>query len=132
MTPISGLVISQSKMKFNSFLLSRVIYLRCCLGVSRMGSSRKGHTVALYAKDQTMVLVVQDQWEQEEWYLAIKKLMEEERKDEEHGEGFDEEDDGYCTLPPAAFFKEVRPDFYCLDLKQRFQVYIFFYIYIIQ
>ncbi|XP_044044520.1 insulin receptor substrate 2-like isoform X2 [Siniperca chuatsi] len=86
-----------------------VIYLRCCLGVSRIGSSRKGHTVALYAKDQTMVLVVEDQWEQEEWYLAIKKLMEEEQKDEEHGEGLDEEDDGYCTLPPAAFFKEVWP-----------------------
>ncbi|XP_045915085.1 insulin receptor substrate 2-B-like isoform X1 [Micropterus dolomieu] len=86
-----------------------VIYLRCCLGVSRIGSSRKGHTVVLYAKDQTMVLVVEDQWEQEEWYLAVKKLMEEELKDEEHGEGFDEEDDGYCTLPPAAFFKEVWP-----------------------
>lgn len=87
----------------------RVIYLRCCLGVSRIGSSRKGHTVALYAKDQTVVLVVEDQWEQEEWYQAIRKLMEEERKDDEHGEGFDEEDDdGYCTLPPAAFFKEVR------------------------
>lgn len=66
--------------------------------------------MALYAKDQTMVLVVEDQQEQEEWYQAIKKLMEEERKDEEHGEQFDEEDDGYCTLPPAAFFKEVRPD----------------------
>ncbi|XP_034405819.1 insulin receptor substrate 1-like isoform X2 [Cyclopterus lumpus] len=86
-----------------------VIYLRCCLGVSRSGSSRKGHTVALYAKDQTMVLVAEDQWEQEDWYLAIKKLMEEERKDEEHGEVFDEEDDGYCTLPSAGFFKEVWP-----------------------
>ncbi|XP_054479525.1 insulin receptor substrate 2-A-like isoform X1 [Anoplopoma fimbria] len=86
-----------------------VIYLSCCLGVSRSGSSRKRHTVVLYAKDQTIVLVVDDQWEQEDWYLAIKKLMEEERKDEEHGEGFDEEDDGYCTLPPAAFFKEVWP-----------------------
>ncbi|XP_068446862.1 insulin receptor substrate 2-B-like [Clinocottus analis] len=86
-----------------------VIYLRCCLGVSRSGSSRKGHTVVLYANDQTMVLVVEDQWEQEDWYLAIKKLIEEERKDEEHGEGFDEEDDGYCTLPSAAFFKEVWP-----------------------
>ena len=81
-----------------------MIYLRCCLGVSRSGSSRKGHTVALYAKDQTLVLAAEDQWEQEEWYLAVKRVME-----EEHGEGFDEEDDGYCTLPPAAFFKEVRP-----------------------
>ncbi|XP_029305718.1 insulin receptor substrate 1-like [Cottoperca gobio] len=86
-----------------------VIYLRCCLGVSRSGSSRKGHAVALYAKDQTMVLVVEDLLQQEEWYLAIKKLMEEERKDDEQGEGFDEDDDGYCTLPPAAFFKEVWP-----------------------
>ncbi|XP_023276133.1 insulin receptor substrate 1-like [Seriola lalandi dorsalis] len=76
----------------------------------RTGSSRKGHTVAVYAKDQTMVLVVEDQQEQEDWYLAIKKLMEEEQKDEEHGEGLDEEDDdGYCTLPLAAFFKEVWP-----------------------
>ncbi|XP_034720571.1 insulin receptor substrate 2-A-like isoform X2 [Etheostoma cragini] len=88
---------------------TKVIYLRCCLGVSRSSSSRKGHTVVLYAKDQTMVLVVEDQWEQAEWYLAIKKLMEEEQKDEEHGEGFDEEDDGYCTLPPVASFKEVWP-----------------------
>ncbi|MEQ2208880.1 hypothetical protein XENOCAPTIV_018170 [Xenoophorus captivus] len=85
-----------------------VIYLRCCLGVSRSGSSRKGHTVALYEKDQTLVLVMEEQ-PQEEWYVAIKKLMEEEQKDEEHEEGFDEEDDGYCTLPPAAFFKEVWP-----------------------
>ncbi|XP_056286949.1 insulin receptor substrate 2-A-like isoform X2 [Pseudoliparis swirei] len=86
-----------------------VIYLRCCLGVSRSDSSRKGHTVALYATDQTLVLVAEDQWEQEDWYLAIKRLMEEERKAEEHGEVFDEEDDGYCTLPSAAFFKEVWP-----------------------
>jgi len=87
-----------------------VIYLRCCLGVSRIGNSRKGHTVALYDKDQTMVLVMEDQQQQEDWYVAIKKLMEEEQKDEEHGEGVDEEDDGYCTLPPAAFLKEVGPD----------------------
>lgn len=57
-----------------------------------------------------MVLVVGDQWEQEEWYMSIKKLMEEERKDEEIV--FDEADDGYCTLPPAAFVKEVRLDWY--------------------
>ncbi|XP_051798341.1 insulin receptor substrate 1-like [Acanthochromis polyacanthus] len=82
-----------------------VIYLRCCLGVSRIGSSRKGHTVALYAKDQTMVLVMEDEQEQESWYVAMKKLMEEEQREE----GLDEEDDGYCTLPPAAFFKEVWP-----------------------
>lgn len=54
-----------------------------------------------------MVLVLEDQWEQDEWYLAIKKLMEEERKDEERGKTFEEEDDGYCTLPPAALYKEV-------------------------
>ncbi|XP_049919170.1 insulin receptor substrate 2-B-like [Epinephelus moara] len=85
-----------------------VIYLRCCISVSRSGSSRKGHTVALYVKDQTMVLVAEDQQEQEEWYLALKKLMEEEQRDEEHG-GLYGDDDGYCTLPPAAFFKEVWP-----------------------
>ncbi|XP_013856062.1 uncharacterized protein LOC106511883 [Austrofundulus limnaeus] len=83
-----------------------VIYLRCCLGVSRIGSSRKGHTVALYDKAQTMVLVMEDQQQQEDWYEAIKKLMEEEQKEEEQ-KGV-EEDDGYCTLPPAAFFKEKK------------------------
>ncbi|XP_029369483.1 insulin receptor substrate 2-B-like, partial [Echeneis naucrates] len=86
-----------------------VIYLRCCLGVSRTGSTRKGHTVSVYAPDQTVVMVAEDQHRQDEWYLAIKKLMEEEQKDEEHGEVLDEEDDGYCTLPPAASFKEVWP-----------------------
>lgn len=91
---------------FLSFLL-RVIYLRCCVGVSRIGSTSRGHMVGLYAKGQTIVLVAEDQWEQDEWYLAVKRLMEEERKDEEGGEGLSEEDDGYYTLPPAAFFKEV-------------------------
>lgn len=56
-----------------------------------------------------MVLVFEDQQEKDEWYVAIKKLMEEEQRDAENGEeGFDEEDDGYCTLPPAASLKEVR------------------------
>lgn len=68
--------------------------------------------MALYPKDQTMVLVMEDQKEQEDWYVALKKLMEEEQNDEEYGEGADE-DDGYCTLPPAAFFKEVRALFGC-------------------
>ncbi|XP_008423930.1 insulin receptor substrate 2-B-like [Poecilia reticulata] len=86
-----------------------VIYLRCCLGVSRSGSSRKGHMVVLYDKDQTLVLVMEEQQQQEDWYLAIKRLVEDEQRDEEHEEGFDEDDDGYCTLPPAAFFKEVWP-----------------------
>ncbi|XP_047433171.1 insulin receptor substrate 2-A-like [Mugil cephalus] len=86
-----------------------VIYLRCCLGVSRIGSSRKGHAAALYAKDQTMVLVMEDEKEQDQWYVALKKLMEEEQKEEEHGEGVEEEDDGYCTLPSASFFREVWP-----------------------
>ncbi|XP_029922900.1 insulin receptor substrate 1-like [Myripristis murdjan] len=84
----------------------QVIYLRCCLGVRRIANSRKGHIVALYAKDRTMVLVAEDQEEQEEWYVAIKKIIEEERKYEE---GLDEEDDGYCTLSPVAVFKEVWP-----------------------
>lgn len=64
--------------------------------------------VALYAKDQTMVLVMEDQPEQDEWYQCVRKLMEEERRDEEQGEEVEEEDDGYCTLPTAAFYKEVR------------------------
>lgn len=95
-----------------------MIYLRCCLGVSRIGSSRKGHTVALYDKAQTMVLVMEDQQQQEDWYGTIKKLMEEEQKEEEHAEGVDE-DDGYCTLPPGAFFKEVGPDFYISPLADK-------------
>ncbi|XP_061746026.1 insulin receptor substrate 4-like isoform X2 [Nerophis ophidion] len=84
-----------------------VIYLRCCIGVGCLGSSRKGLTVALYAQDQTMLLVAEDQQDQEGWYQSIKKVMTEEREDEERG--CDDEDDGYCTLPPAAFFKEVWP-----------------------
>ncbi|XP_034030234.1 insulin receptor substrate 2-B-like isoform X2 [Thalassophryne amazonica] len=80
-----------------------VIYLRNCLGASRLANFRKGHIVVLYAKDQTMVLVVDDQQEQEAWYVAVKNLIEEEHQEEE----LDEEDDGYSTLPPAAVFKEV-------------------------
>lgn len=86
-----------------------VIYLRCCLGISRISSSRKEYKVALYAKDQTLVFVGKDQQEQHEWYVAIKKLMEEELMDECYTEGYEEEDAGYCTLPPAAFFKQVWP-----------------------
>lgn len=92
-----------------------MIYLRCCLGVSRMGSAKAGHTVVLYTKDQTLALAVEDEWEQDEWYLSIRRLMEEEVKMEERGKVFEEEeeeeDDGYCTLPPAAYFKEVQPQF---------------------
>ncbi|XP_061683174.1 insulin receptor substrate 2-B-like [Syngnathoides biaculeatus] len=83
-----------------------VIFLRCCIGVGCLGSSRKGLTVALYAQDQTMVLVAEDQRDQEAWYLSIKKMMEE-RNDED--QACDDDDDGYCTLPPAGFFKEVWP-----------------------
>nr|XP_057907473.1 insulin receptor substrate 2-like isoform X2 [Doryrhamphus excisus] len=82
-----------------------VIYLRCCIGVGCLGSSRKGLTVALYAQDQTVVLVAEDQQDQEGWYRALKKMLTEEREDEE--QGCDDEDDGYCTLPPASFFTEV-------------------------
>uniref|UniRef100_A0A3B3DCE6 IRS-type PTB domain-containing protein n=1 Tax=Oryzias melastigma TaxID=30732 RepID=A0A3B3DCE6_ORYME len=87
----------------------RAIYLRCCLGVSRIGDSRRGHTVELYAKDHTLVLLAEDRQQNQDWYVAIKTLMEEEQRDEEHGGGADEEDDGYFTLPPGAFFKEVWP-----------------------
>lgn len=78
--------------------------------MSRMGSAKAGHTVVLYTKDQTLVLVVEDEWEQDEWYLSIRRLMEEEVKMEERGKTF-EEDDGYCTLPPAVYFKEVQAQF---------------------
>ncbi|XP_023804776.1 insulin receptor substrate 1-like isoform X1 [Oryzias latipes] len=84
-----------------------VVYLRCCLGVSRIGNSRKGHVVELYAKDHTVVLLAEDQQQNQDWYAAIKTLMEEEQRDEEHGA--EEDDDGYCTLPPGSFFKEVWP-----------------------
>ncbi|XP_055021739.1 uncharacterized protein LOC129412327 isoform X2 [Boleophthalmus pectinirostris] len=83
-----------------------VIFLRCCLGVSLIRSSRKDYKVALYAKDQTIVFVGKDEQEQQEWYTAIKELMEEELQDADR-EGFDEEDAGYCTLPPASFFKQL-------------------------
>lgn len=85
-----------------------VIFLRCCLGVSLMSCPRKDYNVALYAKDQTLVVVGKDQQDQHEWYTAIKKLMEEELTDGNR-EGFDEEDAGYCTLPPASFYKQVWP-----------------------
>ncbi|XP_077426164.1 uncharacterized protein LOC144054699 isoform X2 [Vanacampus margaritifer] len=83
-----------------------VIYLRCCIGVGCLSSSRKGLTVVLYAQDQTMVLVADNQQDQEAWYLSIKKMIEEHRDEDQ---ACDDEDDGYCTLPPAAFFKEVWP-----------------------
>ncbi|XP_057685180.1 insulin receptor substrate 1-like [Corythoichthys intestinalis] len=81
-----------------------VIFLRCCIGVGCLSSSKKGLTVALYAQDQTMVLVADDQLDQEAWYQSLKKLMEERKEDDQ---ACDDDDDGYCTLPPAAFFKEV-------------------------
>ncbi|XP_049608522.1 uncharacterized protein [Syngnathus scovelli] len=80
-----------------------VIYLRSCIGVGCLCSLSKGLTVALYAQDQTMVLVADSQQDQEAWYLSIKKLMEEHRDEDQ---ACDDEDDGYCTLPPAGFFKE--------------------------
>ncbi|XP_049608519.1 insulin receptor substrate 1-like isoform X1 [Syngnathus scovelli] len=83
-----------------------VIYLRSCIGVGCLCSLSKGLTVALYAQDQTMVLVADSQQDQEAWYLSIKKLMEEHRDEDQ---ACDDEDDGYCTLPPAGFFKEVWP-----------------------
>ncbi|KAK7893297.1 hypothetical protein WMY93_022449 [Mugilogobius chulae] len=86
-----------------------VIFLRCCLGVSLIKSCKKDYKVALYAKDQTLVFVGKDEQEQHEWYTAIKQLMEEEVKDAD-SEGFDDEEDaGYCTLPPASFYKQVWP-----------------------
>ncbi|KAM9828746.1 uncharacterized protein ACBT44_001483 isoform 3-T3 [Syngnathus typhle] len=83
-----------------------VIYLRSCIGVGCLCSLSKGLTVALYAQDQTMVLVADSQQDQEAWYLSIKELMEEHRDEDQ---ARDDDDDGYCTLPPAGFFKEVWP-----------------------
>ncbi|XP_051912902.1 insulin receptor substrate 1-like isoform X1 [Hippocampus zosterae] len=98
----------KSSGKATLFGLSKqgVLYLRCCISVGRLSSFRKGHTVALYAQDQTMVLVADNPQDQETWYLSIMKMMEECRDDEDQA---CDDDDGYCTLPPAAFFKEVWP-----------------------
>ncbi|CAL1598429.1 unnamed protein product [Knipowitschia caucasica] len=84
-----------------------VIFLRCCLGVSLI-RSRNDFKVALYAKDQTLVFVGKDEQEQQEWYAAVQELMEEEIRDGE-GDRFDDEDAGYCTLPPVSLFKQVWP-----------------------
>ncbi|CAL8289397.1 unnamed protein product [Lota lota] len=92
----------------------RVIYLRCCLGVSKVSSTSKGHTVVLYAKDYTLVMVAEDTGQQEEWYWTVKRLIEEEKRyeektedrgegEDEGGERLDEEDDGYCTLSSGVF-----------------------------
>ena len=94
-----------------------MINLRCCLRVSKVSSTSKGHTVALYAKDYTLVMVAEDTGQQEDWYWTMKRLIEEEKryedKTEERGEGEDEggeslddEDDGYCSLT-SGVFKEV-------------------------
>ncbi|CAL8307801.1 unnamed protein product [Merluccius merluccius] len=97
----------------------RVICLRCCLGVSKVSSARKGHATALYTKDYTLVMVAADPREQEEWYWAVRRLMEEERRcedmtaetregEDQGGDRLEEEDDGYCTLT-SGVFKEVWP-----------------------
>ena len=94
-----------------------MINLRCCLGVSKVSSTSKGHTVELYAKDYTLVMVAEDTGQQEDWYWAVKRLIEEEQRyeddteergegEDEGGERLDDEDDGYCTLT-SGVFKEV-------------------------
>ncbi|XP_072306487.1 uncharacterized protein [Eucyclogobius newberryi] len=85
-----------------------VMFLRRCLGISLIRSYRKDYKVSLHTKDQTLVFVGKDVQDQQEWYTAIKKQMEEELKDEDE-EGFDEEDAGYCTLPLSSFYKQVWP-----------------------
>ena len=90
--------------------------------MSKVSSTSKGHTVALYAKDYTLVMVAEDTGQQEDWYRTVKRLIEEEKRyednTEERGEGEDEggehledEDDGYCTLT-SGVFKEVVYDFF--------------------
>ena len=92
-----------------------MISLRCCLGVSKELSASKGHTVALYAKDYTLVMVAEDTGQQEDWYWTMKRMMEEEKRyedntaergeEEDEGESLDDEDDGYYSL--TGVFKEV-------------------------
>ncbi|RVE75541.1 hypothetical protein OJAV_G00017710 [Oryzias javanicus] len=45
------------------------LYLRCCLGVSRIGDSRRGHTLELYAKDRTLVLLAEDRQQNQDCLL---------------------------------------------------------------
>lgn len=110
-------------------MFSRVVYQGCCLGLSRTSSVKKGHAVVLYAKDQTLLLLTKDRREQEEWFLALKKQFEKEQKDGQSGDTFDEEDDGYCTLPPAAIFKEVSAFVFCISAigtKNQFEIDLMF------
>lgn len=98
-----------------------MIYLSRCLFVSRMGSAKTGHMVVLYTKEQKLVLAVEDKFEQDDWYLSIKRVMEQEQEQKkkvleveekvEEREEEVEDDEGYWTLPPAAFFREVQPQF---------------------
>lgn len=116
------------KLVFQMFLFLfcvRMIYLSRCLCVSRMGSTKTGRMVVLYTKELKLILAMEDTFEQDDWYLSIRSLMELEQKkkvEQEHmlqvekvevevGEEEVEEDEGYWTLPPAAFFREVKPQF---------------------
>lgn len=106
----------------------RIIYLSRCLCVSRIGSTKTGCMVVLYTKELKLILAMEDTFEQNDWYLSIRRVMELEQENEkqkkkveqEHmlkvekvevGEEEAEEDEGYWTLPPAAFFREVKPQF---------------------
>lgn len=105
-----------------------MIYLSRCLCVSRMGSAKTGRKVALYAKELKLILAMEDTFEQNDWFLSIRRMMEQEQKKEEQKKKVEqekmlkvekvelemeeeevEEDEGYWTLPPAAFFREVQP-----------------------
>lgn len=107
-----------------------MIYLSSCLCVSRMGSEKTGRMVVLYTKELKLILAMEDMYEQNDWYLSIKRVMEQDQKKEEEkkkaqqqqmlkvdkveiemGEEEVDDDEGYWTLPPAAFFKEVKPQF---------------------
>lgn len=107
-----------------------MIYLSRCLCVSRMGSAKTGRVVVLYTKELKLILAMEDTFEQNDWYLSIRRVMEQEEKKEEQkkkveqqqmlkvekvememGEEEVEEDEGYWTLPPAAFFREVKSHF---------------------
>lgn len=108
----------------------RLIYLSRCLFVSRMGSAKTGCKVALYSKELKLILAMEDTLEQNDWYLSIRNMMELEleQKKEEQKKKVDQEkmlkvekvemeqeevedDEGYWTLPPAAFFREVQLQF---------------------
>lgn len=82
----------------------RVIYLYQCFTVNKRADSKNKHLIALYTKDEYFAIVAENEQEQEDWYVAVSKLMSEGKKG--HLDS-DDLDDGYGTVTPGTVFKEV-------------------------